>query len=808
MRLFTFLLTAGCVLSAAPAFAQVDGSQQVQTNLDHVWTMTAAALVFLMQGGFLLLEAGMVRSKNSINVAQKNIADMVLAVVIFGAVGYMFMFGTSWNGLVGLEGNLFAFDRVDDWTFTFFFFQVVFCGTAATILSGAVAERMKFSGYLVITVVIAAVIYPVYGHWTWGNLLHADNTAFLAEWGFIDFAGSTVVHSVGGWIGLAGCVVLGARHGAYDDNGKPVNITGHSPVLTTLGALVLWVGWIGFNGGSTTAGTSAFAHIIVNTVVAGAMGGVASMLAARFFDGLFKPDRSVNGVLGGLVAITAGCDVLTTQGAVLVGLSGGLVQLFAGRWLQSTLKIDDAVGAVAVHGFAGAWGTIALSFFMPSDMLVEGGRLAQLAVQAGGVVIAFVWAFGLAYLTFKLLDKFMDGGLRVSLEDEVLGLNEAEHGTSLGTGLLLQRMLELSSGKADLSIRLSEGRADEAEELGFAFNRIIESVNTMVMGIADNAQELQDAAGRLSSVAVSLQDSSDRSHAAAENMGGESRQTAADVDEISSSLNSLMEQSNRISMSSKAMLEAVEAAEHGTRTVSTAIRSIDATTDGTRTAVREAQDKSEMASNSIERLSSAVSEIGRVLEFINDIADKTNLLALNATIEAARAGEAGKGFAVVANEVKTLASQTANAVAEIERTISRVQSESKDTAQIIQDISQSTERMSDAVLSITDAITQQSDAAEAIAQQMEGARQESVNVNEMIFNVAEALGGAKDLGIRASGATANLADGMEKVRIAAVENQGQAHLTGETATLIQAVVSRLTALTGNLTSEKAVQVTG
>ena len=215
------------------------------------------------------------------------------------------------------------------------------------------------------------------------------------------------------------------------------------------------------------------------------MGGVASMLVARYLDGLFKPDRSINGVLGGLVAITAGCDVLSTQAAVVVGLTGGIVQLVAGHYLMRWFRIDDAVGAIGVHGVAGAWGTIALAFLMPADALAADSRLAQIGVQTAAVVIGFVWAFGIAFLAFKLMDMFMDGGLRVSREDELMGLNEAEHGTSLGTGLLLTRMLELSSGKADLSSRLEESGADEAGELGFAFNRIIENVDALVKGIAD-----------------------------------------------------------------------------------------------------------------------------------------------------------------------------------------------------------------------------------------------------------------------------------------------------------------------------------
>jgi ammonium transporter, Amt family len=351
-----------------------------QTNIDHVWTMLAAALVFLMQGGFLLLEAGLVRSKNSINVAQKNIADFIIAGCAFWLVGFGLMFGPSTGGWFGLANPFW--NHSGDWDFTFFVFQLVFCGTAATILSGAVAERMRFGGYLAAAVAVALFIYPVFGHWAWGNLLVADNEAWLADLGFIDFAGSTVVHSVGGWIGLAAIVVAGARIGRFDEAGNPLPIHGHSAVLATMGAILLWVGWIGFNGGSTTAGTPAFAHIISNTMLSACFGGAVAMTLGRLHEGLHRPVWPINGVLGGLVGITAGCDVLTTTGAIAVGLTSGIVVVYATRFMENRLKLDDAVGAVAVHGVCGAWGTVLLAVLMPAEALGEVSRLHQIGVQA------------------------------------------------------------------------------------------------------------------------------------------------------------------------------------------------------------------------------------------------------------------------------------------------------------------------------------------------------------------------------------------------------------------------------------------
>lgn len=456
---------------AAGIEAQLD-AQQVSAN--HIWTMTAAALVAFMQIGFLLLEAGMVRSKNSINVAQKNITDFLMATVVFYIVGFSLMFGPTIGGWLGQPFALAVFDSVDDWSFTFFVFQAVFVGTAATIVSGAVAERMKFSGYLLMVVVFAVVIYPVFGHWAWGNLLVGDNAAWLADLGFIDFAGSTVVHSVGGWIGLAGIIVLGARVDRFAPDGKPNVIQGHSLVLSTAGALILLVGWIGFNGGSTTAGTPDFAHVVANTILAAAFGGVTALIAGRVTDKLFQPSRSINGMLGGLVGITAGCDAVGTHGAMAIGVLCGLAVIASEELLLRKFRLDDVVGAVSVHGTCGALGTILLAVFALDDKLVAGSRLDQLGVQSLGVAVAFVWAAGIGLIMFMLIDMII--GLRVSEEEERNGLNAAEHGATLGSGELQKMLMEMVHGQANLSHRLHVEPGDETGELAFLFNSLLEKL--------------------------------------------------------------------------------------------------------------------------------------------------------------------------------------------------------------------------------------------------------------------------------------------------------------------------------------------
>lgn len=456
------------VALAAQLQAQIDAQQ---TNSDHIWTMTAAALVLMMQFGFLLLEAGMVRSKNSINVAQKNISDFFLAVVVFYCFGFALMFGASTHGWFGSLTELSLFDQMDEWPYTFFVFQAVFVGTAATIVSGAVAERMKFGGYLLMSCILAALIYPIFGYWAWGNLLNGDNPAWLADAGFIDFAGSTVVHSIGAWVGLAGIVVMGARLGRFGKDGKPIEIQGYSTVLSAGGAIVLLVGWIGFNGGSTTAGTPDFARVVANTVIAAAFGGIAAMGVGRAYDGLFNPTRSINGLLGGLVGITAGCFAVNPQGAAMIGLICGVVVVLSEEALLRIFKLDDAVGAVSVHGVCGAVGTLLVAFFALPDQLVAATRWEQFLVQAQGVAVAFLWAFPLAFAFFKATDMLI--GLRVSEQEEHDGLNVAEHGASLGTGELQKVLAQMVTGDADLSTRLKVEPGDESGELAEMFNLLL-----------------------------------------------------------------------------------------------------------------------------------------------------------------------------------------------------------------------------------------------------------------------------------------------------------------------------------------------
>ncbi len=413
------LVIAPSVLGAEPNPEAAQAMEQVQTNLNYVWTIIAAAMVFFMQAGFALVEAGFSQAKNAVNIIMKNVMDASAGVLVFFCVGFGLMFGTTWGGLIGTDGFFLTGtgDQPETWVWAFFFFQAVFAATAATIVSGAVAERIRFSGYLIFSVTITALIYPVFGAWAWGGLF--NGSGWLEALGFIDFAGSTVVHSVGGWAALAGALAVGPRAGKYAEDGTPREIPGHSLPLAALGIFILWLGWFGFNAGSTTAGTTDIALIAMNTFLAAGGGAVAAMTVTWMDTGTPNATMTLNGVLAGLVGITAGCANLTPPFAILAGLIAGVIMVYATRWLDTF--VDDPVGAIAVHGVCGAWGTLAAGLFDAS-----GFSAAQVGVQAIGIAAAFLWTFPASYVVFTIAVNLV-GGLRINGEKERRGLDQLEH---------------------------------------------------------------------------------------------------------------------------------------------------------------------------------------------------------------------------------------------------------------------------------------------------------------------------------------------------------------------------------------------
>ena len=456
--------------------------ENVKSYVDTLWVIDCAILVFIMQAGFMCMETGLSRHKNSINVALKNAADFGVSVVIFWIFGFGLMFGSSYNGFFGTD--LFFFKTTNAEYMTYFVFQAMFVATAATIISGAVAERMKFNGYLIITILATGIIYPIVGHWAWSSsyLSNIDSakellnevdqvtsTGWLTNLGFVDFAGSTIVHSVGGWIALSAVIIIGPRIGKYSESNKG-KFTGSSFPLAVLGTLILWFGWFGFNGGSNGAMDEAVPLILINTFLAAAFGLLTGLGTSFIIYKKPDPFYVVLGPLAGLVAITAGCNSMTTVAAIFVGIIGALVAVLITEILNK-YEIDDVVGAVPVHLGAGVWGTLAVGFF--SDLNILGTdltRLEQIKAQFIGVLTIGAFSFFGSYIILRILNYFYP--LRVTPLQEELGLNIAEH-NAVSVEHDLISILEKQSQSGDLAIRGPQDPFTAGGVIGLYYNKLM-----------------------------------------------------------------------------------------------------------------------------------------------------------------------------------------------------------------------------------------------------------------------------------------------------------------------------------------------
>ncbi len=395
------------------------------SGIDVLWMVIATALVMFMQGGFLLLEAGSVRSKNTINVAQKNATDLIVSGCIFMTLGATIMFGAGSTGWFGFGGFSFS----DTQHQPMLIYQFGFCAAAATIVSGAIAERMRFHAYIFLTAIIAAIIYPVFGHLVWGNALIEGNPSFFADLGFMDYAGGSVVHVVGGAAALGACLAVGPRIGRFDESGNVVSMPGHSSVLSLFGIVLLGIAWVGFNAGTASPSTPAFTQIVVNTVVAMCFGGLAGLI----YDLLrgsksTHPKTTATGILGGLVGITAGCAYVGFQGAMIIGFACGMAATIGARCLLHSFKVDDPVDAIATHLIAGSLGTLMIPLFILPEFLTM-NRTSLLLTQLSGVGFAMVWGCGAAFGALKLFSRF--DAIRVTEEEEKIGLNLVEHNENI-----------------------------------------------------------------------------------------------------------------------------------------------------------------------------------------------------------------------------------------------------------------------------------------------------------------------------------------------------------------------------------------
>ncbi|QUX97427.1 diguanylate cyclase [Marinomonas sp. CT5] len=468
---------------------------------DFYWLLVAAALVFMMQAGFLCLESGRIRSKNSINVAAKNISDFIISTTLFWLFGFGIMFGDSALGLFGTSDFLFD-EQHTPWEVSFFIFQMMFCGTAATLTSGAVAERMTFIGYLAITVVLSAFIYPVVGHWAWSGVYPSTGPqGWLEALGFVDFAGSTIVHSVGGWVALAAIIIIGPRLGRFEEGIRLP--PGNNLPLSALGTLLIWFGWIGFNGGSTLALTDDVPIIILNTFISAAWGALIAAGINYFRDGYVEVSFVLNGTIAGLVAITASCHVVSPGASVVIGgVSGGIV--YYGSLLMERWRIDDALDVVPAHLFAGIWGTLSVAFFGQTEKIANGlSTFDQLWVQTLGVLVIGLYCFVISYIAMWLLNLWMP--LRARKEHEEQGLNVAEHRATTELFDLLTSM-QYQQNNADFSTRVPEEPFTEVGQIAKKYNQVIDRVSSEITQRDDALMRFQESEMRKSAILNSSMD--------------------------------------------------------------------------------------------------------------------------------------------------------------------------------------------------------------------------------------------------------------------------------------------------------------
>ena len=457
-----------------PRFNNISTSQSQPTYeaIDILWLLLCSGLVFIMQPGFMCLESGLTRSKNNINVAIKNLTDFGISVGCFWGFGFALMFGTSAAGIIG-HSNFFLATDLQPFDAAFFLFQAMFCGTATTIVSGAVAERMKFAAYLFISFIVSGFIYPIFGHWVWNGIDTGILTGWLGQRGFIDFAGSTVVHSIGGWVSLAALLVIGPRTGRFPSDRPPEKIHGSNLPLSVLGAMLIWFAWFGFNAGSTLALNGQVASIFVNTILASVAGMLTTLGIGWCIGGIPRVELLINGTLAGLVAITASCHAVTAFSAVAIGAIGGVVTTLVEQALEK-IRVDDAVGAIPVHLGAGIWGTLAVALFGKTEVLGTGLNFSQqFIVQLLGVCAAFLLGFCVVYPILLITNKFFL--LRVSREDEHIGLNVSEHHAK--TEILdLFRVMNSQARTKDLSLRVPVEPFTSVGQIAERYNQVMDAL--------------------------------------------------------------------------------------------------------------------------------------------------------------------------------------------------------------------------------------------------------------------------------------------------------------------------------------------
>lgn len=639
------------LLFPASLLADEGAAITLAKDVDIFWVIFAGALVFFMQAGFLMLEAGLVRAKNTINVAIKNLFDFLVGSVGYLVVGYGLMFGIShFNGFAG-SGYFLLNGLGTGQELAFFFFQLTFMATAATIVSGAVAERISFSAYIIISIVISVLIYPIFGHWSWGG-------GWLSSLGFVDFAGSSVVHSIGGWVSLAGVLILGPRKGRFDENGKPQKIYGHNLPVAVLGTMILWFGWIGFNGGSTLALTDDVPSIVVNTFVSASVGGcVAMALSWIMTTHTASVEDTMNGTLAGLVAITANCHVVSVTSSIIIGAVAGILVVGAAALLEK-FQIDDVVGAFPVHGVNGMWGTLAVAIFAKPE-LREG---ISLTTQLIGIASCAAWAFGVGLVLFLLIRAFHH--LRVTDEQEEIGLNVAEHGAKTTMLDLMKEMSAILQNK-DFSHSLYVENETEAGTIGRMLNRFIMDFSDVVSALQGNALDLNSHASDLDLSSTTI----------AESAKAQSEQIS-ELKEVLQEMSGAFDAVETIANAQKNELAEVTVmnglTKDGFKAVSDVLDTLHANSRNMLTLFAKNEVELKETAENIGKMDSLIRQVRKMVETIFDISEQLNMLAINVSIEAARAGAEGKGFGIVAQEVASLADSASKSADEANRYLGEI----------------------------------------------------------------------------------------------------------------------------------------
>ena len=691
------LVISQCVAAAffaGPAFASVSDL----SGIDRIWIVNSIALVILMKVGFLMIEAGASRAKNAINAGFKNIAALAIAMLVFLAFGHKLAFFWSWE--LADWWDLIAFNLQEPNVALVVTYQAVFCTTAAALISGAVCERFSLNAYVLTCIFVSIFLYPVVANWSFGALFDGQRPAFLADLGFVDWAGASVVHGVAAWMALAALIFVGPRLGRFDaETGRPRYLDGYSPVLAMAGTIFLLVGWIGFNGGSGLRFDDTTVKVITNTVIAGVFGCGFAMLMTVILRWKPHPNRAIEGTITGLVSVTAAPHLLSVPG-VLALVAGAILITLPIRDLLLRLKIDDVVNVVTTHGVAGVVGTIGLALVVPADLLPAGSMLGQLGVQAFGVALIFAWTFGLAMAWFFLLRKVMP--LRVDRLAETRGLNVSEHRVAFGQDRFAKELEQLINDQSDPTRRITLPEGDQNERLAALFNRMLDELSaaheamrndlhvkvTQAEAIAStlelvgsgNLDVRVDPEGKPEELRTIAEGANKLLDILARNIG----QIAGSASSVAIGCDNLTRISEDLYQRSASQIDSVQAitfklngmadasqlnATHATEALSVAQESRQAADD-----VARSLDNIRAAMKDI---ISSTSKIDPMVDFIEDIGFQTTLLALNASVVAARAGEHGKGFSVVAAEVRKLANSVQSSAADI-RTIVDTASKSVD----------------------------------------------------------------------------------------------------------------------------------